>query len=284
MPAHIYQRTGNYAGAALANTKAGETDRDFIKKNGGESIYAMMYYNHNFQFGLASYAMVGRFAEAKKMADEFSANAAMMASVMPPAEGFATSSLLLLVRFGRWRDVLKEKPLEAGPLSKAYSHFARGSAFAKLGNVTGAESEQKAFEAARAKLPDEPGLYQNSQKNVIEVAAHVLAGRIAAAKGDAKQAIAEYTTAVEKEDALDYDEPTDWFYPTRETLGAALLSDRRPADAASVFRADLTRNPHNPRSLYGLAEALRAQKKDATSLTAEFGRVWEGGKLAIGDY
>jgi tetratricopeptide (TPR) repeat protein len=284
MPAHIYQRTGNYAGAALANTKAAETDRDFIKKNGGESIYAMMYYNHNLQFGLASYAMVGRFAEAKKMADEFSANAATMANVMPPAEGFATSSLLLLVRFGRWRDVLKEKPVEAGPLSTAYSHFARGSAFARLGNVAGAESEQKAFEAARAKVPDEPGLYQNSQKNVIEVAAHVLAGRIAAAKGDHKQAIAEYTTAVEEEDALDYDEPTDWFYPTRETLGAALLHDHRPADAAKVFRADLARNPHNPRSLYGLAAALRAQKKDASFASAEFGRVWEGGRLTLTDY
>jgi tetratricopeptide (TPR) repeat protein len=284
MPAHIYQRTGNYTGAALANAKAAETDRNFIKKNGGESIYAMMYYNHNLQFGLASYAMVGRFAEAKKMADEFSANAATTASMMPPAEGFATSSLLLLVRFGRWQDVLKEKPVEAGPLSTAYSHFARGSAFATLGNVAGAESEQKTFEAARAKVPDEPGLYQNSQKNVIEVAAYVLAGRIAAAKGDHKQAIAEYTTAVEKEDALDYDEPTDWFYPTRETLGAALLHDHRPADAVKVFRADLSRNPHNPRSLYGLAAALRAQKKDASSASAEFGRVWKGGKLTLADY
>ena len=71
MPAHIFQRTGNYAGAAMANTKAAETDRDFIKKNGGDNIYAMMYYNHNLQFGLASYSTIGRFAEAKKMADEF---------------------------------------------------------------------------------------------------------------------------------------------------------------------------------------------------------------------
>lgn len=284
MPAHIFQRTGNYTGAAHANTKAAETDRDFIKKNGGDNIYAMMYYNHNLQFGLASYAMIGRFAEAKKMADEFSANAATMAKVMPPAEGFAATNMLVLVHFGRWRDVLKEKPVDAGPLSTAYSHFARGSALAMLGDVSGAESEQKEFEVVRAKIPDDPGLYQNSQKNVIEVAAHVLAGRIAAAKDDIKQAIAEYTIAVEKEDALDYDEPTDWFYPTRETLGATLLRDKQPSEAAKVFRADLKRNPNNPRSLYGLAAALRAQKKDATSTTAEFGRVWMGGKLDLVDY
>jgi tetratricopeptide (TPR) repeat protein len=284
MPAHIYQRTGNYSGAARANTKAAETDREFIKKNGGDSIYAMMYYNHNLQFGLASYSMVGRFAEAKKMADEFSANATMMAKMMPPAEGFAANNMLVLVRFGRWRDVLKEKPADAGPLSSAYSHFARGSALAMLGDVSGAESEQKEFEAARAKVPDDPGLYQNSQKNVIEVAANVLSGRIASAKGNNKTAIADYTTAVEKEDALDYDEPADWFYPTRETLGAALLLNKQPAAAAKVFRADLKRNPHNPRSLYGLAAALRAQKKDASSTSAEFGRVWVGGKLSLSDY
>ena len=82
----------------------------------------------------------------------------------------------------------------------------------------------------------------------------------------------------------DYDEPTDWYYPTRETLGAALLRAHHYSDAEKVFRADLTRNPHNPRSLFGLASALHGQKKDASAATAEFGRVWEGGKLSWGDY
>jgi len=284
MPAHIYQRTGNYAGAARANANAAATDRDFIKKHGGEGIYAAMYYNHNLQFGLVSYAMTGRFADAKKMADEFSMNAAMMAKEMPPAEYAAASTLLLLVRFGRWADVLRQKPVEVGPLSTAFTHFARGSAFAKLGDFTAAEAEQKAFETARATVPDDPGLFQNSEKAVAEVAAHVLAGRIAEARGDKNGAIAAYTKAVAQEDSLDYDEPTDWFYPTRETLGAALLRAGRNAEAENVLRADLTRNPHNPRSLYVLAATLRAQKKDASPVTAEFGRVWEGGKLALSDY
>ncbi len=179
---------------------------------------------------------------------------------------------------------MHEKPAEAGPLSTTFTHFARGSAFAKLGNLAGAESEQKAFETARANVPDDPGIFQNSQKAVAEVATHVLAGRIAEARGDSKQAIAEYTKAVAQEDTLDYDEPTDWFYPTRETLGAALLRAGRNAEAETVFRADLTRTPHNPRSLFGLAAALRAQKKDAASTTAEFGRVWEGGRLGLADY
>jgi tetratricopeptide (TPR) repeat protein len=284
MPAHIYERTGNYAGAARANANAADTDRVFIKHHGGQSMYAAMYYNHNLQFGLASYAMTGRFAEARKMADEFSTNATMMAKEMPPAESFAASTLLLLVRFGRWNDVLKTAPVEVGPLSTTFTHFARGSAFAKLGDVAGAQTEQKAFEAARANVPDDPGLFQNSERAVAEVATRVLAGRIAEARGDSQQAIAEYTKAVAQEDTLDYDEPTDWFYPTRETLGAALLRSHLYSDAEKVFRADLARNPHNPRSLYGLAAALRAQKKDTAPVTAEFGRVWEGGKLSLADY
>jgi tetratricopeptide (TPR) repeat protein len=284
MPAHIYQRTGNYAGAARANANAAATDRIFIKNHGGEGIYAAMYYNHNLQFGLASYAMSGRFNEAKTMADEFAANATIMAKEMPPAEYAAASTLLLLVRFGRWDDVLKAKPVDVGPLSTTFSHFARGSAFAKLDNIAGAESEQKAFEAARKNVPDDPGLFQNSQRAVAEVAAHVLAGRIAEARGNMSEAIADYTKAVAQEDTLDYDEPTDWFYPTRETLAAALLRAHRPADAEKVLRTDLTRNPHNPRSLFALAAALRAQKKNAAAVTAEFGRVWEGGKLALAAY
>jgi tetratricopeptide (TPR) repeat protein len=284
MPAHIYQRTGNYAGAARANANAAATDRIFIKHHGAGNLYAAMYYNHNLQFGLASYAMAGRFNEAKTMADEFAANATMMAKEMPPAEYAAASTLLLLVRFGRWNDVLNAKPVDVGPLSATFSHFARGSAFARLGNLAGAESEQKAFEAARANVPDDPGLFQNSEKNVAEVAVHVLAGRIAEARGNTREAIAEYTKAVAQEDTLDYDEPTDWFYPTRETLGAALLRASRPSEAETVLRADLSRNPHNPRSLFALAASLRAQKKDASSATAEFGRVWEGGKLRLADY
>jgi tetratricopeptide (TPR) repeat protein len=284
MPAHIYERVGNYAGAGQANANAAATDRIFMKKHGAESMYAAMYYNHNLQFGLTSYAMNGRFAEAKTMADEFSKNAAEMAKMMPPAEYATASTILLLVRFGRWAEVLRETPAEAGPLSTTLTHFARGSAFAKLGDVSGAHTEQKAFEDALAKVPDDPGIFQNSQRAVAQVAVHVLAGRIAEADGDRAAAIAAFRKAVEQEDTLDYDEPTDWFYPTRETLGAALLRDHRAADAEQVFRADLKRNPHNPRSLFGLAAALRAQKKNASPVSAEFGRVWAGGTLTMADY
>jgi tetratricopeptide (TPR) repeat protein len=282
MPAHIYQRTGNYSGAARANENAAATDREFIKKN-GQGMYAMMYYNHNLQFGSASHAMEGRFADAKRMADEFGANAAAMTKDLPPLEGFAASPLLVLVRFGKWTDVVRAPMATAGPLSTTLSHFARGVAFAKLGDIPAAEREREEFEASRKALTDDPGFLQNSPKNIASVAGGVLDGRIAEAKGDRQKALQAYRRAVEVEDTLDYDEPPDWFYPARETLGAALLRMGQSAEAEKVFRADLDRNPNNPRSLFGLAEARKAQKKSAASALAQFRRAWRGGALRVED-
>jgi predicted Zn-dependent protease len=283
MPAHIYQRTGNYAGAARANELAADVDRDFIKRNGAENMYTAMYYNHNLQFGSASNAMIGRYEPAQKQAAEMATNAAPMLKDMPILEVIAAAPVLVMARFGRWQEVVRAPAVTAGPLSSIYSHFARGVAFARLGNISGAESEWKALEAGRAALGDEPGILQNPPKPLGEVASRMLAGRIAEARGDRDAAIAEYTKAVDAEDALNYDEPADWFYPTRETLGAALLRGGRAADAEKVLRADLKKNPNNPRSLWLLAQSLRALKKNATATTAAFHKQWRGGTLTVAD-
>ena len=283
MPAHIYQRTGNYSGAAKANETAAAVDREFIKKNGKEGIYPLMYYNHNLQFGSASYAMIGRFGEAKRMADEFGATAVAMAKEMPMLEGAAAAPVLVLVRFAKWSDLIRAPEAQAGPLSTVMSHFARGVAFARLGDTAGARREHDLFDAARKSLTDDPGIMQNSPKNVAQVAEGILDGRIAEARGDRDAALAAYRRAVEANDALDYDEPPDWIYPARETLGAALLRMGQAIEAETVFRADLDRNPNNPRSLFGLAEARKAQKKSAASALAQFHRTWRGAALRLED-
>jgi tetratricopeptide (TPR) repeat protein len=284
MPAHVYQRTGDYAGAAAANERAADVDRDFIKKNGGENVYAMMYYNHNLQFAAASHAMNGRFDAAMKNANEIAQNALPMLKEMPPLEVAAAYPAQILTRFGRWHDVLKTKPVDAGPVSATLWLYAHGSALAQLGDAAGARSDRKAMEAWRAKLTDEPGLLQNSAKSIGALAAQILDGRIAIAEGRTSDGIAALEKAVAMEDTLDYDEPADWWNPVRETLGAALLRAGRPADAERVFRDDLARNRNNPRALYGLAQALKAQKKDASKTAAAFKTAWKGGTLKVTDY
>ena len=84
--------------------------------------------------------------------------------------------------------------------------------------------------------------------------------------------------AVAAEDALAYDEPPGWYHPlSRESLGGALMLDRRYAEAEAVFREDLRRNRRNGRSLFGLAESLKAQGKtrEAELVGREFESAWK---------
>jgi len=88
---------------------------------------------------------------------------------------------------------------------------------------------------------------------------------------------------VAAEDALHYMEPADWFLPVRETLGALLLRNGDEAAAEAVFRADLERNRASGRTLFGLAAALKAQKKDYAARLAqlEFERAWKQGDTRL---
>jgi len=279
MPAHIFQRTGNYAGAARANEEGAKADRDFIKKYGQAGIYPLMYYNHNLHFGAFSHAFAGRHADAMRLANEVGANAAAIAKEMADIDPMAATPLLIMLRNARWMDVVRAPDPGAGPMSTALWRFARAVAFAQLGNIVGAEREQKTFEVSRGAFGESSMMFQNAPKRLAEVASHVLAGRIAAARGDLDAAIAAYRAAVEIEDQLNYNEPADWFYPVRESLGAALLRAGRKEEAANVFREDLRVNPKNPRSLFGLAETGDAKARE------QFRAAWKGAdvKIAVGD-
>src|SRR5687767_10352973 len=110
----------------------------------------------------------------------------------------------------------------------------------------------------------------------------VLDAWIARARGDHAVAAVVWRTAVNAEDALSYNEPADWFYPTRESLGAALLRAQRFAEAEQAFRDDLTRNPNNGRSLFGLWQTLLAQKKEsAAAAEKEFRDAWKNADVQL---
>lgn len=81
--------------------------------------------------------------------------------------------------------------------------------------------------------------------------------------------------AVAVQDSLKYNEPPNCFYPVRESLGAVLLKSGDAPQAEAVFREDLRRNP---RSLHGLNQALKAQKRDydAQFVQKQFLSSWKG--------
>ncbi len=287
MPAHTYMRVGDYAAAARSNALAVGADRVYLREsNTWGSMYDMMYYCHNLHFLAASYSMAGDFAHAKQAADEVAAHAATMFHDMPMAETYVPYPIFVLVRFHRWDDVLAlPAPEPSMAMTNAFWHFARGSAFAAKGQIANAEAERQILATARNETPAdvEFSFYFNKARSFLDLAENVLDARIAAAKGDHTQAISHWEKAVEVQDKLYYGEPPEWFYPVRESLGAALLLNGQADRAETVFRADLEQYPRNPRSLFGLMKALEAQKKDdaAEEVRREFEAAWKNADVPL---
>ncbi|HLW88175.1 MAG TPA: hypothetical protein VKR57_06750 [Terriglobales bacterium] len=287
MPAHVYIRTGDYEAAVKTNEEAAAVDRAYIKASGAQGIYPMMYYSHNLHFIAMCSAMDGNYAEAKKNADLLAEHVGPAVKMMPPLEGFMTIPMAVDIRFHRWDDILAMKqPDPDMKITTGFWHFARGMALAGKGRIVEAEAEYKIVADAEAATPPDAVFAMpiyNKTKDILKIAEEVLGAKIALARKDNAQAIALLTAAVAIQDTLKYGEPPDWFFPVRESLGGVLLMNGDAAGAEKVFRADLDRNLRNPRSLFGLQQALKAQKRnyDAGFVETEFKASWKGGETTL---
>jgi tetratricopeptide (TPR) repeat protein len=199
-------------------------------------------------------------------------------------EYFGPYPLFVAVRFGDWDTILKEPQPDSGlPLSNAFYRYARGVALAATGDIAGAETERTELAKIRDTLPEGTFYGYSNGADVLAIALAVVDGRIATAKGDRKAAIAHFEAAVAVQDTLSYDEPADWHYPVRESLGAALLLDGQAARAEEVFRADLKKSRRSGRALFGLWQALVAQGKaeDAELVHARYEREWRNAEIEL---
>jgi len=287
MPAHIYIRTGDYEAAVKTNEQAAEVDRTYIKASGAQGIYPMMYYSHNLHFVAMCGAMNGRYTEARKNADLLVANVGPHVKDMPPLEGFMTIPVAVEIRFHHWNELLKmPAPDPSMKTASVFWHFGRGLALVGTGKITEAEAEYKIVSEAEAATPPDV-IFQmpinNKAKDILKIAENVLGAKIALAKKDNAAATSLLRDAVAIQDKLNYGDPPDWFYPVRENLGGVLLMTGDAAGAEKVFREDLDRNPRNPRSLFGLHQALLQQKRDydAGFVQKQFDAAWKGSSKAL---
>lgn len=283
MPAHVYMRTGDYDGAIRANSEAVRVDDAYIKANGVEGVYPLMYYTHNLDFLSSAASMAGRYGPAKRAAERAAASVAPAVKEMPMGEFFLSRPLLVDVRFQRWSEVLKAPEPADMPTTRAIWHYARGVALAVKGDAAAAEKEIEGFDAEASKVGGDALWSLNPTKGVLAVARPSLEARIAAAKNDRKAAIRLWEQAVEAEDSLAYDEPPPWYYSVRESLGAALFLAGQKQEAEKAFRDDLERHPRSPRSLFGLWESLKAEKRtaDAEWLRRAFQESWKNSESDI---
>jgi tetratricopeptide (TPR) repeat protein len=261
MPSHIYVRVGRYADAANANTLAVAVDRAYLETAPEPAIY-MIYYAHNLHFLAYSSMMEGNYESAIRAARALEAEMpeAQLREFAGLIEGIMPTTYHVMVRFGKWNEILEEPQRPPYRLvSRAVHHYARGVAFSALGRTEEARAEIELFEEAAAAVPEEWLIFNNRVDTVLPIGRAMLEGELAFREGRYEDAFAALRRGVALEDALIYDEPPGWMLPVRHSLGALLMAAGRPAEAEQVYREDLERNRNNGWGLLGLRQALAAQ-------------------------
>jgi tetratricopeptide (TPR) repeat protein len=193
------------------------------------------------------------------------------------ADGFMPTKTFVLVRFGKWNEILElPEPPEWRLLSRAEYRFARSVANSALGRTKEARKEIELLDELTPKLTDEWKMGNNLARDVVAIARTMAEGELAFREDRTDEAFDLLREAVRMEESLAYDEPPGWMQPVRHALGALLLADGRAAEAETVYRADLVRHPDNAWAILGLKQSLEAQKRttDAEALEESFVKAW----------
>ena len=286
MPAHIYLRIGDWPAAIAANVHATHHALEYRLSDNPKQELAC---GHCADFLTYAYMMDGEEARARASA-----------LVYEKLSKDPTNTLAVLERFHEWDDLLAapEVPTDLKPYDRdvhavrGFWHYGRGLAFVARGRLDRAATELNELKEEAALAPPEPvfgakldvehsgdKLQQAGDAAALKVCLAILPARIAAARGDLAQAIAQLREAVSLQDHMVYSEPPNWAYPVRESLGALLLRQHATQEAEAVFREGLKRTPNDPRMLLGLSAALHAQgrENEAAQAHTAFAEAWKGG-------
>ena len=274
MPSHIDVLCGDYRSSVASNQAAVQADRRFVEREGPLNFYSL-YRAHNLHFVVYSAMFQGQSQVALQAAEELAQQLTpeLLSVASPPMadwlEAFVPLRVHVLVRFGRWDELIAE-PLPADVdlycTTAATLHYGRGVAHAATGQLTQARAEREAFTQAYARIPDSRYLFNNTSRDILAIAGVMLDGEIAYRECKFDEAFARLRRAIELSDALPYDEPWGWMQPPRHAYGALLLEQGHVEQAAAVYAADLgidatlsrpCQHPGNVWSLHGYHECLQ---------------------------
>lgn len=279
MSSHIDVRRGRWQEAIVANTQAIAANRKYRETAGRPLSGYLNYMGHDYHMLTYAAMMSGQSAlAAQTMRDLFAQMPPEWKRESDSGDGYFAMHFDVMKRFGQWDKILAEpEPIARYTHARAWRYLARGIARAAQGDPVGARAEERAFAAARAQIPAGATYRKNPLADIMEIAARLLDGEILLREGKIDAALAALQAAVEREDKLRYAEPPAWAQPVRQALGAALLQRNRLVEAEQVYREDLARTADNGWSLFGLAQCLRLQNKnadEAAALEARFKHVW----------
>jgi len=281
MPSHIYYRVGRYTDSLDANEAASKVDEKYIAETGAVGVYPIGYYSHNVHFVLVSAQLLGDSKLVLEQADKLDKVLSNeVANAIPIVQPVKSAPYFAWAQYGDPDKVLVlAEPAGAPPYVKAMWHYARGSAFAEKKDATAARNEADAI-AEISKETDWSvlDLWGIPAVPVLEVARNVVLARAAQAENKAEDEVGLWKKAAEVQDTIPYMEPPYWYYPVRQSLGAALLKTGHPEEARKEFLAALDRARGSAWALFGLQQAEKAKGDAAAADKAatDLAKAWRG--------
>lgn len=267
MPSHIYYRIGRYLDSLETNIDAVLVDEAYFQRpesiTGG--MYRFGYYPHNVHFVLVSAQMAGDRERSLRFAEKLDALLPMeMVNTAPWVQPVKVSPLFAYAQFGTHKQVMTlPDPGSASPYVKAMWHYTRAVSLAKAGASDAALAEVDAISNLNDKVNFRAMIRGGvPAPTLLSIAQQVALGRIAQANGDVESAIAHFEAGVSLQDTVKYMEPPYWYYPVRQSLGAAYIAAGRLDEAERALKASLIETPNNGLALYGLSEVYRIKRDD----------------------
>jgi tetratricopeptide (TPR) repeat protein len=256
MPSHTWNEVGRWGDSVRANLQAWHSD---LKAATGQGV--AIYPSHNLHMLLFAASYDGQGSIAMRAARDHT-----------KMTGAHTLELLVLVRFGRFDDILDLTATGAGDYPKGVWEFAQG--YARLRKDEPEFAQAHLIRLARIAAGAGGRVRFDSASTLLGVLEEILRGEILLAESDMSGAIAAFERAVEHEDDLGYDEPEPLPFSARHWLGAALNAAQRFHAAERVYREELTEHPHNGWSLYGLLQSIEGQGNTDEAVEADFAESW----------
>ncbi|MBY0423623.1 MAG: hypothetical protein K2Q06_15065 [Parvularculaceae bacterium] len=281
MPAHTYYRIGRYKQSLELNRQAAAADEAWIRAGEAGPTYQYGYYVHNLHFILTSAQMAGDGATALEMAAKLDENLPeQFVDAAPFSQPIKAAPFFAMAQYASPASVLAApRPGKEYPFLEGAWRYARGSALLREGDVAAARAEAAALKTL-VEQADFTALVEATipAADILAVAERTLEARALAAEGKLSEAIEAMTEAVGRQETLNYNEPPYWYYPAKQTLAALNLRAGNAERAEQLFMESLVEAPNDGRSLFGLAEALAAQKDRAGARFARalFRKAWAG--------
>ncbi|MDW6023122.1 hypothetical protein SAZ10_15280 [Mesorhizobium sp. BAC0120] len=281
MPSHIYFRLGRYADSMETNKAASKVDENYLTQTGAVGVYPIGYYSHNIHFVLVSAQLLGDRKTVLEQADKLDKWLSNdVATAIPIAQPVKAAPYYAWAQYADPDKILAmPDPAGAPPYVKAMWHYARGTAFAAKKDAAAARAEADAIQRIATDTDwSELDAWRVPARPVLAVAGDIVLARAAQAEGDQNAAVDALRKAADTQDTIPYTEPPYWYYPVRQSLGAALLKTGHPDEAEKEFNAASERERKSAWVLYGLKEVAKAKGDAAAEQkeSQELAKAWRG--------